>query len=1343
MKTPNQKTILSVLMLFTIIILNSLLLSTPTSASLNTSKKNNDIGIDVLQYNVQFLTPWNPGIEYLEQVLPDTIGELVDNPHWPNTKERAVSIGMELACFDIISLNESVNSNRRREIMRAMEESAPDCGKPSQFSDGRYFDLTHGPEVLLHITDLEFILWDGLHAWANDEDIELEEPVLGNELSIISRFPIIEVNSHIFESSSGFDSIISKGVLHARVWRGGENSANQVVDVFSTHLQAGDSVVRANQVDEMAAFIEEHMDPSIPLILMGDFNINGSPEGEGNSEYRELMNAIEPLGLIDPGTHLGGTNEQRTKRIDYIFSSQNGLSVNNIAVEEFPDPIGEPLSDHAAIKARMTWSKANEEPLPAINQWKKISVKATRLQAKSTDSCNFLDWLTIYGVPIDPFTDFYGSALIRSGSTERASFGVMSGNDIGPNLIVSQEIPPEIGSVYAEINIEDDDDPVCGGTDDHVDIHPFISETKARLKIDLVNQKVYLLRGTSYIIKQLGDIGVPFTIRGDQGDELGQITIVVTSELVDRPPTPDPLPVDSSKAITVHVDRLTATSEDSCDEMEFYGSLELLNGASAFKEFGEVEGDDILPADWFIETTIPPEVNSIDAHFRIREEDDVVCGGGDDDVDVNPAVNQKDLIIRIDLSNSLVMRIQEDGTADSIIGTVGNNLIQEGYNGDETAQISFSIDVEEAPQPLSVNYNRHLNMNITNLLALSEDSCRPMSFYAKELSFSSGANAFESYDVMRGDNIYPNWSVSTKVEPNIATVDGLISIFDEDWYPFCGGNNDHVDINPSIYTRDLETRIDLQTNEVYRLGVTGVPVEPIGSIGQSITLRGTQDNETAQITFQIDNELYCESNSSVPSCQFPDIFVDINALTLDASNDSSPVKFKVDNRNAPMLAQWEVSANEPWLVFGRSSGFTPDEIEVRVNPAGLAGGTHSALITVSSPDSSSVETIPVTLNLPDDHIDVDIDTLSFEAGPEANSTILSVRNLNASNQIDWSAVASESWITLDRSSGLTPAELEIEVDTESLTPGVHIGEIRLNSTTIVPVEVNVPEDALKTNRDRIVVSEYTFFEEVSIQIRNTNFNKSIRWEATVDQPWLNIDVSSGETPTNIIVQVDESVILEGANDVGFITFNSPDLPEFSLAVPVEVPEPSVQVIWHSYFPTIAFHAGADLIVEGISFSETGLVTVEIKNQGSMPTNSSFWVDVYFEPEPIPTNPNDIWEDGRSKSGLVWGITEIIFPGEKLILTQNSPYFWPSLSSIPDLLPTDERPIYVQVDSANMNSGYGAVMEIHESLSGTYNNIFGPVPLIISSTRTVNQVTSKETLFTVNPKIGSLGIPPNR
>jgi hypothetical protein len=61
----------------------------------------------------------------------------------------------------------------------------------------------------------------------------------------------------------------------------------------------------------------------------------------------------------------------------------------------------------------------------------------------------------------------------------------------------------------------------------------------------------------------------------------------------------------------------------------------------------------------------------------------------------------------------------------------------------------------------------------------------------------------------------------------------------------------------------------------------------------------------------------------------------------------------------------------------------------------------------------------------------------------------------------------------------------------------------------------------------------------------------------------------------------------------------------------------------------------------------------------------------------------------------------------ITLTLGDDYYWEEYSNFPGALPAG-TPIYVQVDSADVATTYGAVSEGHEIVGGPYNNITGMV-----------------------------------
>jgi endonuclease/exonuclease/phosphatase family metal-dependent hydrolase len=294
----------------------------------------------VAQYNVQFVTPWRHGT--------------VSSNHWPNTSERARAIGGALACFDLVALNETINDDRRDEFFGEMERRAAGCGRPSRLAGGGYFAQLAGPAATPPSVS-------GLQGWL-EGDRALAW--LGEEVALASRLPIVASAAMTFRDARGSDALAAKGVLHARLWRGGDAPADDVLDLFVTHLQANHADIRRRQIAELAAFIGQRSEPDTPAILLGDLNVDGSPTArrDPQAEYHDLLRALAALGFRDPGQALGGTDSWQRRRIDYIFLRSSRLTVANLLTDQLADLRTRALSDHAAVIAELTWQPGPGSP---------------------------------------------------------------------------------------------------------------------------------------------------------------------------------------------------------------------------------------------------------------------------------------------------------------------------------------------------------------------------------------------------------------------------------------------------------------------------------------------------------------------------------------------------------------------------------------------------------------------------------------------------------------------------------------------------------------------------------------------------------------------------------------------------------------------------------------------------------------------------------------------------------------------------------------------------------------------------------------------------------------------
>jgi hypothetical protein len=170
-------------------------------------------------------------------------------------------------------------------------------------------------------------------------------------------------------------------------------------------------------------------------------------------------------------------------------------------------------------------------------------------------------------------------------------------------------------------------------------------------------------------------------------------------------------------------------------------------------------------------------------------------------------------------------------------------------------------------------------------------------------------------------------------------------------------------------------------------------------------------------------------------------------------------------------------------------------------------------------------------------------------------------------------------------------------------------------------------------------------------------------------------------------------------------------------------DPLVNLHHHLYLPLLLkrFGSAPDLVVQDIT-AGANAVQVVIANQGDAPVIDPFWVDVYINPDPPPSDVNQIW-NFLCDEGIAWGVTESALPlepGQTFTLrmgvgiedayyrADNSLVHWP--------LPTEPKTkVYAQVDSAHAGTTYGGVLEGHEMRGGAYNNVGGPVDVQAGAT----------------------------
>jgi uncharacterized protein (TIGR03437 family) len=178
---------------------------------------------------------------------------------------------------------------------------------------------------------------------------------------------------------------------------------------------------------------------------------------------------------------------------------------------------------------------------------------------------------------------------------------------------------------------------------------------------------------------------------------------------------------------------------------------------------------------------------------------------------------------------------------------------------------------------------------------------------------------------------------------------------------------------------------------------------------------------------------------------------------------------------SPAPLPFNVTAGSPWVQVSPSSGSTPGNVVVSVDPTNLGPGTYSASIGFATPGNPP-QTVGVTLSIssgkpalaasPDS---IQISNRSGSSTPLTGPII--VANTGSGILSFTATVLDATWLSLDQSSGVIfPNQtntLTFTASTSALAPGVYRGRVELGSNdgfSDIPVTLTV------TAQNRLILS---------------------------------------------------------------------------------------------------------------------------------------------------------------------------------------------------------------------------------------------------------------------------------
>ncbi len=340
--------------------------------------------------------------------------------------------------------------------------------------------------------------------------------------------------------------------------------------------------------------------------------------------------------------------------------------------------------------------------------------------------------------------------------------------------------------------------------------------------------------------------------------------------------------------------------------------------------------------------------------------------------------------------------------------------------------------------------------------------------------------------------------------------------------------------------------------------LTGTPLTP-GTLQIPMRVMDQAGAFTSR-TFQLEVDAATDSfQISVSTLQFatssggePPPAQSFTIVRSDGQPSSYAVTIENQSLNALPVRGPRAATTPSWLTVDPDNGHVPARMTVAADPTGLAPGTYTAQMTISSPDNPGrvPAVLPISLTLEDapPQLSVSSSPLKFIAKsdtPEEFDQSVLIRNGGGGGPLAFTAtlLQGSSWIkSVTPASGQTtpgaPVAVDIHVDTTGLAPGQYLDTLQISSDSgaaAIPVVLFVSPGGARLDLSVVGVrfqirqgSSISIGRHVSV-INRGGAGTVLRWTADIleGDTWLTLPVSSGATspdnPADFTIRLKDSV----------------------------------------------------------------------------------------------------------------------------------------------------------------------------------------------------------------------------
>jgi len=272
-----------------------------------------------------------------------------------------------------------------------------------------------------------------------------------------------------------------------------------------------------------------------------------------------------------------------------------------------------------------------------------------------------------------------------------------------------------------------------------------------------------------------------------------------------------------------------------------------------------------------------------------------------------------------------------------------------------------------------------------------------------------------------------------------------------------------------------------------------------------------------------------------------------SSLTFTAPQGSSPASQTLALVSSSTALNYTVSgsvttpAGGSWLQVPNQSGATPGNITVNVNTQGLAPGTYTGTINVTSSNSGNTSlSVPVTLTITTGALlQLSPASLSFayqvgQAQPPGQTVSVASDSGAIGYTVSATTTTGQTWLNISTNNGVAPGNFVVSVNTvpggTALTPGPYSGTVTVTPNGSAGPPQTIPVSMVISNTALLLVSPGALTFSVPAGATSSSF-QNVAVTSTDGTPisfsvssttgslsnWLLVSSNSGTTATNLSV----------------------------------------------------------------------------------------------------------------------------------------------------------------------------------------------------------------------------------